>query len=181
MAIRELVELLNRVNELERRVSGLMRHGTVHEVDPAKQVMRLRLGDDVKGQPFLSPWIPYAQIAGALKVHTPPSVGQQYTAMSPTGDWQQAVGVPLTWSNDNPSPSDKGDEHVLTFGQVKVTIKEQLLQIEVGSTKWELIPAGFRQTGGGMEHDGHLIDETHRHTDVMPGAALTGPPDAGSI
>ena len=130
MAIRELVELASRVAELERKVSGQMRHGTVEEVDAAKQVVRLKFGEDVDGKPFLSPWIPYAQVAGALKVHTPPSKGQQFTSLSPGGDWQQAVALPLTWSNQNPSPSDKGDENVLTFGNVKITMTADKVVIE---------------------------------------------------
>ena len=83
MAIRELVELASRVAELERRFSGTLRHGTIEEVDAAKQIVRLNFGQDEDGKPFLSPWVPYAQIAGALKVHTPPSKGQQFTVLSP--------------------------------------------------------------------------------------------------
>jgi len=130
MAIRELVELASRVAELERRFSGTLRHGTIEEVDAAKQIVRLNFGQDEDGKPFLSPWVPYAQIAGALKVHTPPSKGQQFTALSPTGDWQQAVALPLTWSKANPSPSQKADEHVLTFGSVKLTIEGEKVTAE---------------------------------------------------
>ena len=111
--MREVVELAARIAELERRFSGVMRHGTVEEVDAAKQRIRLSFGKDVDGKPFLSPWVPYAQIAGALKVHTPPSKGQQFTALSPNGDWQQAVALPMTWSDQNQSPSSNGDENVL--------------------------------------------------------------------
>ena len=68
---------------------------------------------------FLSPWVPYAQFSGALRVHTPPTVGQQFTAMSPTGDFQQAVAVPLTHSTANPSPSTAAEQNVLSFGDVE--------------------------------------------------------------
>ena len=128
--MREIVELAARIAELERRFSGMVRHGTIEEVDPAKQIMRLNFGKDVDGKPFLSPWIPYAQIAGALKVHTPPSKGQQFTALSPNGDWRQAVAMPMTWSNQNPSPSDKGNENVLTFGSVTIRITADKVLIE---------------------------------------------------
>jgi len=114
MAIRELVELASRVAELERRFSGIMRHGTVEEVDPGKQIVRMNFGKDVDGEPFLSPWVPYAQIAGALKVHTPPSKGQQFTMLSPTGDWQQAVALPMTWSDQNKQPPSTDDENIVT-------------------------------------------------------------------
>ena len=44
MAVRELVELVSRVAELERRFAGVLRHGTVAEVDPERQRVRLDLG-----------------------------------------------------------------------------------------------------------------------------------------
>lgn len=130
MPARELTELASRVADLERRFSGVMRHGTVHEVDPAKQIVRLKMGDGEDGGPFLSPWLPYAQIAGALKVHTPPSAGQQMTILSPSGDWLQGTALPFTWSNGNPSPSSSGSEHVLTFGDVKITIEGSKVTVE---------------------------------------------------
>ena len=130
----ELVELASRVAELERRFSGMMRHGTVEEVDPNKQRIRLNFGKDEDGAPFLSPWIPYAQIAGALKIHTPPSKGQQFTSMSANGDWQQAVALPMTWSNQNPSPSSSGDENVLTFGDVRIEIRKNEVILKIGPT-----------------------------------------------
>jgi len=133
--MRALVELFERVAELERRVANQYRHGTVEEVDPAKQLVRVRMGEGDDGKPFIGPWVPYAQIAGALKVHTPPSVGQQMTMLNPTGDFRQAVALPLTWSDQNPSPSQNGDEHVLTFGSVKVTLKDKLVEIKVGDAK----------------------------------------------
>lgn len=192
MAIRELVELASRVAELERRFSGTMRHGTVEEVDPGKQIVRLKFGKDVEGKPFLSPWIPYAQIAGALKVHTPPSKGQQFTLLSPTGDWQQAVALPMTWSDNNQSPSSNGDENVLTYGNVRATIKDDLTQVDVGGTVLdvtsdhvkimvggvtvEITGEGVDITGGKITHDGKNIGSTHIHGGVEPGGGLTDVP-----
>ena len=176
MAIRELVELASRVAELERKVSGQMRHGTVEEVDAAKQIVRLKFGEDVDGKPFLSPWIPYAQVAAALKVHTPPSKGQQFTSLSPGGDWQQAVALPLTWSDQNPSPSDKGDENVLMFGNVRLTVKDDLTEIKVGDVVVKVSGEGVAITGGKVTHDGRNIGSTHIHGGVVPGGGLTDVP-----
>lgn len=190
--MRELSELVARVAELERRVSGTMRHGRVAEVNPSEGWVRLDFGPATGGGRFLSPKIPYAQIAGALKVHTPPSTGQQMTMIAPSGDWSQSVAVPMTWSNSNEAPSDAGDEHVLTFGEWRITLKGASLKFEcgdltlektnsgmmlaVGGTTWSFTAAGLTQEGGQIDHDGHRIDKTHKHTDVMTGPALTGPP-----
>lgn len=190
--ISELVELAARVAELERRTAGKLRHGTVEEVDASKHIMRLKLGTAVDGQPFLSPWIPYTQTAGALKVHTPPSKGQQFTMLAPTGDWQQAVAIPLTWSDANPSPSSKGDENVITYGNVALTLKDNLTKVKVGSAEFdvtsthikakiggvtvEISSGGVAITGGQVTHNGKNIGSTHIHGGVVSGGDLTDVP-----
>jgi phage baseplate assembly protein gpV len=142
MAIREIVELVARVTDLERRVAGVMRHGTVAEVDPKRQRMRLDFGPTHGGQGrFLSPWLPYAQFSGVLRVHTPPTVGQQFTVMSPTGDFQQAVAVPLTHHAGNPSPSTAGDENVITYGNVRMTLADDLVRVDVGGSLLKMTAA----------------------------------------
>ncbi len=174
--MREIVELFARVGELERRYSSTIKHGTVAEVDPGKQLVRLKMGG-TDAEPFVGPWVPYAQIAGALKVHTPPSAGQQMTIFAPGGDFRQAVALPMTWSNSNPSPSDKGDEHVLTFGSVRIDLKGQSLKLTVGGVSLTISGDGFAFEGGTVKHDGHDIGVTHKHTDVDPGGGVSGPPE----
>ncbi len=110
-----LTAALDRVAQLEGRHERMFRKGKVTDVDAKKQLYRQVVGTDPDGQDVKSPWIPYGQIAGALKIHSPPTVGQQMMLVSPDGDFPQAFGLPYTWSDDNPSPSDKGDNHVITF------------------------------------------------------------------
>jgi phage baseplate assembly protein gpV len=186
--VRQLVDLATRLGKLERRVAGMMRHGPVHEVDPKAATVRLRLGgtDD---KPFLSPKIPYAQVGGALKVHAPPSVGQQMTLMAPNGDWRQAVALPATWSEANKAPSDKGDENVLTFGGCTLSVKGNVVTLEVAEVtitadvtiKGDLTVKGdVALEGGGITHNGANIGATHRHTEVERGGRTSGPPEAGA-
>ena len=177
MAIREIVELVARVTDLERRVAGVMRHGTVAEVDSGRQRMRLDFGPThgAEGR-FLSPWIPYAQFSGALRVHTPPSVGQQFTAMSPNGDFQQAVAVPLTHSTANPSPSTAADQNVLSFGNVTLTLAEDRLEIAVGGVTFKVTGANVEITGGEVRHNGKNIGDSHIHGGVLSGPSVTGTP-----
>ena len=177
MAIRELVELAARIAELERRFSGMMRHGTVAEVDTTTQRIRLDFGPahGASGR-FLSPWIPYAQFSGALRLHTPPSVGQQFTAMSPNGDFQQAVAVPLTHSSANPSPSTAADQNVLSFGSVTVTLAEDSLEVSVGGVRFKVDGANVEITGGAVRHNGRNIGDSHIHNGVSSGPSVTGTP-----
>lgn len=180
-----LVELFRRVADLERKHANLVRHGTVHEVDPAKGKVRMKLGQGADGTPFLSPWVPYGQVAGGLKVHAPPTVGQQMTMFSPGGDFRQAVAMPMTWSDSNSSPSSKGDENVLTFGDVRIEIKGGKVKISApeielvaGGHSQKLTGAGTTFTSGQIKHDEKNIGKTHTHRDVMPGGGNTGVPNA---
>ncbi len=145
-----LADLLRRTSEIERRFDGMVSQGTVHEVDPQGGTVRLRIGgtDD---EPFLSPPIPYAQVAGALKVHAPPSRGQQMTVLNGSGDFRQGLALPMTWSDANKSPSDKGDENVMTFGSAtvavrgdEIVVKVPRLLIECDGTTLELSGNGLR-------------------------------------
>lgn len=169
-------ELIIRITEIERRQSEMIRHGTVEQIDPEKGLVRLRIGG-TEDKPFISPWVPYGQIAGALKVHAPPSAGQQMTLISPTGDLRQAVAIPMTWSRKNPSPSTKGDEHVVTFGNVRIDLKSDSFMVAVGGASVTISSAGVKFEGGTITHDGQKIDKTHKHIDVEPGGGRSGPPE----
>lgn len=191
MMIDQFVELFRRVSELEKRVSGSVRHGRVAEVNAAEGWVRLDLGEGDSGE-FLSPKVPYAQMAGALKVHTPPTKGQNMTVLAPGGDIRQAIAMPMSWSKANASPSDKGDENVLTFGQVVIELRGDEIvakvgpltfkattsefSVEVGGVKHVISGGGVDTTGGGINHDGKNIGSTHRHGGVVQGGATTAGP-----
>lgn len=132
-------QLVLRIAELERRLSRMMLHGTVTDVDPQKHRIRVRVGGSDE-QPQKSAWIAYAQIAGALKLHSMPSVGQQMMVLMPDAVPEQSCAIPLIWSDQNPSPSNDKDEHVMVFGQVKVTVKTDLVEIRVGDAVITLKP-----------------------------------------
>ena len=117
-----------------------------------------------------------AQVAGALKVHALPSVGQQMTLFSPGGELAAGVAVPFTWSNDNPSPSDSGSENVLTFGAVRVELTAAGLKVSVGDAAIDITGDGLAVTGERLTHNGIFVGDTHVHTEVEKGGALSGPP-----
>ena len=173
----ELLELYTRGSRIEQRLAGMVKPGRVAEVNPDEAWVRLDLGEGDNG-PLLSPKIPYAQFAGALKVHTPPTEGQQMTWLAPGGDSQQSFAVPLTWSDRNEAPSKSGDENVITYGDVRITLDASSVLIEVGGFALRVSAAGLAMEGGGVGHNGQDIGSTHKHPDVMPGPALTGTPVA---
>ena len=173
----EFLELYSRVARLEPRLAGMVKHGRVAEVNPEEAWVRLDLGEGDEGK-LLSPKIPYAQFAGGLKVHTPPTVGQQMTWLAPGGDSQQSFAVPLTWSEKNEAPSKSGDENVITYGEVRITLDASSVLIEVGGFGLRVSGAGLAMEGGGVGHDGQDIGATHRHPGIMPGGGITSTPIA---
>jgi phage baseplate assembly protein V len=133
-----LVEIYGKLAELERRQANMIRHGRVTDVDAKKQLVRIRLNPDDEQETLKSGWVPYSNFGGEYKFHNPPSVGQNMTLMSPGGDPRQSIAMPFTWCNQFSSPSDKQDEHVIKFGDFKMTIKKDNLKIEVGNSSIEM-------------------------------------------
>lgn len=166
----------SRLQELERRLAGGEMRGKVTEVDTSKAMCRIEIGKDANDQPVLSPWVPYKQTAGAMKLHNPPSVGQTMAIRSESGDVEQGVAEAFHWSDDNPANSTAGDAHKLTFGSVTVDVNGDSLVVTVGGVVVNISGGGVAITGGTITHDGTIIDKTHVHTDVTAGADLTGPP-----
>lgn len=172
-----------RLTELERRFAGTLRNGTVAEVNAAKKTVRLKIGGTDE-RPFLSPPIPYAQIAGDLKLHSMPSIGQQMTMIAANGDRRQAIAIPMQWSDANPSPSDNQSEHVLTFGNVRITLVDGGLKFQVGGTVVDITGSGVKITASAVEVDGQSVKHNsveigfqHRHEDVTVGGDKTGYPE----
>lgn len=168
-----IARLDRRVIDLERRLDNTVRHGVVSDVDAAKQVARLKIGGTDE-EPMKSAWVPYAQIAGAMKVHSPPSVGQNMTLLMPTGDIRQALAVPFTWNNANPSPSNKLDEHIMKFGDVTVTVKADSLTLAVGGsqiviTKDKIVSTAKDIKDVGRSHLGLTSEESGTKKAVVEG------------
>jgi phage baseplate assembly protein gpV len=145
--------LVERVARLEQRVANSVVHGKVTDVDASKQLARVQIGEDENGQPVKSPWVPYGQMAGALKVHAPPSVGQNMTMMNPTGDPSQGILMPMTWNNANESPSKNGNENVLTYGNVRVELKNDHVLLKVGSTELKITGGEIALKSGSIKMD----------------------------
>jgi len=175
--------IFERLSEHERRLAGTEMRGRVRHVDATKARVRLAIGKDSDGEDVLSPWVPYAQTAGKLKIHSAPSVGQAMAVRSETGDIEQGVAHPFHWTEDNAALSQSGDEHILSLGSVTVRLIDDGLELKVGDTivsftgsKVGIRTAHLDVDGSSITHNDHEIGSTHKHTGVMPGGALTGPP-----
>lgn len=175
--MKEIVAIAARLAEVERRLAQTMRSGTVAAVNADKGTVRIKIGIAEGGGDLLSPWVRYAQIGGALKAHIPPSVGQQMTIMSPSGEPEQALALPMGFSDGNPSPSGDGGQNVITFGAATITLAGTGLTISVGGVTMNISAAGIAITGGTVTHNGKNIGSTHTHGGVMTGPANTSVPN----
>lgn len=144
------VELWKELAALKKSLERSFVEGTVTDVDPKNARARIRVGgtDD---KPVLSPWIPYAQQAGALKGHVPVSKGQQMTMIAPGGNWKRAKLLPMTFSDENKSPSDKGDENVWTYGEAKIELRAGEIVVTVPKIRLVCGGSTFELTGGGLK------------------------------
>lgn len=124
----QMVHIIDRLGEIERRARNRKRTGKVAEVDYAKGLARVELSKQ-GGVPYLSDWIPWKEVAaGGIKSHIPPTVGEQVDVVSENGDMTDAVIDMSTPSNANPRPHD-GPEAVITKGSVRITIADDRTQI----------------------------------------------------
>jgi len=178
-----LIAILERNGELERRIAGTEFRGRVKQIDAANHLVRMVIGSTPEGDDVLSPWLPVAQAAGELKVHSMPSVGQQVSAHSPSGDIVLAAVDKLHWSDGYDPPSTDADLHVLTFGDVRVELSKSGIKIQVGQTVHNLTADGLELradyvgvTGSRLEHNSVNVGSTHVHGGVTPGGADTDTP-----
>lgn len=167
----QVADVYRRLGELERRDRNRKRTGKVKEVDHKKGLARVEFSAQ-DGKPYLSPWMPWKEIAaGGIKSHIPPSVGEQVDVVSENGDLTDAVIDMSVPSNANPRPHD-GPEAVIVKGDSRITIGDGSVEIFADVT----IKGALTVEGPTVTHNGKNIGDTHEHTGVEPGGALTGPP-----
>jgi phage baseplate assembly protein gpV len=168
-----ITPLIDAIVEHDRRLGATDWRGKVTDVDAAKKLARIEIGKNSDGDVIKSPWLPYSQTAGALKVHSPPSVGQTMTIRGSTGDIEQGALEPFHWSDDNQSPSDSEDERVLTFGSVRAALTADGIHI-TGKFR---VTGDVDFDGGHVTSNGKKIDDTHKHINVEPGLGVSGIPE----
>lgn len=171
-----VARLERRIDNLERRLAGVLTKGTVAEIDEEKKLIRVKTGKAPDGSDQLSPWVQYAQMAGALKVHAMPSVGQNMVLISAGGDYGQGFAVPLSWNDNNQSPGKDASENVITFGDATARMTGSMIELVVGGVKWQLTSDGEKTLGGEVRHNDRNIGDSHIHGGVEPGGANTDVP-----
>lgn len=104
-------DLLQRVEELERRLSQMVVRGVIAAVDPDKALVRVKYGDGL-----LTGWLTWKPPrTGKAVVWWVPEVGEGATVIS-DGDLSQGEVLPGSYHDGFPPPSTDPDLFHINFG-----------------------------------------------------------------
>ena len=145
-----IVDLYKRLAEHDRRFENRERTGTIHEVDAAKGLARVKIGETKDGKPVLSPWVPWKEQAmGAIKTHFPPAVGEQVKLHSESGDLTDAVIDTSLPSNANKRPHDKAGEAMIRIGGTHLHYTDKMIELRADHIRFKAGRIDHDQDGGG--------------------------------
>lgn len=159
-----LAEMRRAMSELHRRQSNMIRCGRVVEVDPGAGTVRIDIGAD--GEALITPPIRWPERAGDRRSWNPPTVGEDMTVLSPTGEI--GVGSIATYGGftaGTPAPSGRGDAAVYAFGGVTITVEGELVRIQAPRV---LVDAAAIDLGG---EGGQPVARIGDEVDVTSGSS----------
>lgn len=155
----QMVHIMNRLGEIERRMRNRKRTGKITEVDLDKGLARVELSRQDGEKPYVTGWVPWKEIAaGGIKSHVPPTKDEQVEVVSENGDLTDAVIEMSTNSDDNPRPHN-GPEMVIKKGNSRFFMADDVVII----TSPKIILRGEVHLG---DEGGKLV---HRKDDVDSG------------
>lgn len=188
-----------------RAAAQLVRLGTVIAVDLAAARCRVRYGDPDSEDVAETGWIRWlAPRAGALRIWSPPSIGEQVILLCPESQIGLGVAVPGVWWNDFPPPASAALDLLEWDDGAKISYDSAAKALEIdlpaGATVRVLSPGGVTieaaagitlkgdvsiegdvAVSGQITAQGDVIGEgkslaNHRHGGVQSGSAQTLPP-----
>lgn len=176
------------LSEQQRRLHNIATIGTVFDVNPDDQTMRLDVGDNQ------TDWLPIpALAAGQVRVWRCPSVGEQFLLVSPSGELANAIPVLSLYSNQHPSPSNDPNEIRVRFNdsdflsvntqdsQLTLKINDVIFNVNNTTLTGNLAVNGNVQVDGNIHSNGDTVAgsislKSHTHGNVQSGRSNTGAP-----
>jgi len=174
------------VTELDRRISNLIRIGTIDQADYEAAKVRVRAGD------MLTCWIPWLTLRAGLDVNWhAPEVGEQVLVLSPSGELNQAVVLAGLFQTAYPQPVNTKEKHHAKYKDGAVIeydrAEHHLKAILPAGATVELIADGGIAVTGNITLTGTLtasVDviadgislHNHKHGGVQIGGSQTGEP-----
>lgn len=153
----QIVDLYFRVADLARTRQNERRTGTVHEVDYARRMARLKLRDR-EGKPVLTPWSRWEEPSnGDLSFHTPLTVGEQMDIVSESGDLTDGVIRRSTEQDRFKRPHNAGDLHVIDWGSTRVEIGPEVIKLRVGGSTVTITADSIRSKSTRIVEEGDVF------------------------
>ncbi len=196
--ITHIQSLSKQVADIRRRQNSMIMTGVVKERQGQRVKLELSETDPHTKGEFNSPFVPVMRPSGknggGHSMFTKAGIGEAMLLISPGGELGgHSRAIHAGHTDDNPAPgSEAADGEVHTTGNVKIETKDNLFRatiggavleltgahfkLTIGGTAWTFSGSGLVQLGGTIEHDGKIIDKTHKHTEVVKGVELTGAP-----
>lgn len=95
------------LEDLARRISNLVRIGTIAEVDYNAAKVKVNYGQDANGGDLISGWLPWlTQRAGNDRDWHAPETGEQVMLISPNGELRLGVAFPALYQSAHPAPAN---------------------------------------------------------------------------
>ncbi|MCP1205487.1 phage baseplate assembly protein V [Pantoea sp. B550] len=188
-----------KLTEIMRLITNLIRTGTVSEVDPVNWLCRVKTGD------LETNWINWLTLrAGSTRTWWQPTVGEQVVLLSLGGNLETAFALPAIYSEAFPPPdySEDGTTTVFKDGgwfqyepqtgllliknikSVRIEAADGIqlitdaLGIEASQTRINgdtTMNGDVTQGGGSMRSNG-IVVHTHKHGGVKSGGDTSGGP-----
>jgi len=189
----------DKLTEIMRLITNLIRTGIVSEVDPDKWLCRVKTGD------LETNWINWLTFrAGNTRTWWQPSIGEQVVLLSLGGNLETAFALPAIYSDAFPPPdySENGSTTVFNDGgwfqyepdtgqlliknikSVRIEAADgiQLITDQLGVDASQtlinsqtVINGAVTQGGGDMSSNGVIADK-HKHDKVKSGGDISGGP-----
>ncbi|MBB3461979.1 phage baseplate assembly protein V [Rhizobium sp. BK377] len=159
-----------KLDRAERRLALMRLSGKVKVVDPDRRMLRLVIATSSSGAEVLSPWVRWQEpAAGGMRVHSQPAIGEQMALVSSSGSvGEVSIAVPATYDRDHAAPSQADDTAVFERGKGRIELGPDGIRL-LGPVKIE---------GESLTHNDRNVGHDHKHTDVLKGGDLTGPPES---
>ena len=155
--------------DLPRLIGDLIRLGTIESVDLEKRTCRVQIGGLVTGD---VPWL--AGRAGAFKIWSPPSVGEQVLFLSAEADTRAGIALPGLYSAANaPTVSAEQLLHLVAPDGAEIFYDSAEHRLQAN------LPAGGKAAivaPGGIDLEGDVV--VHGKLHVLEDVSVEGKVDA---
>jgi len=143
---RLVLELMERVEDLERRLNNIIRPGRVAKVDYDSGKVKVAYAKKTDGSDQLTPFIKWSERAGktgsdeiGIKTWMPLVVGEQVFIVSPGGDiGLHSWCMPGGYSDAADAPHSAGGEPMILIGDTKITLSGETVKCETKHVAFEV-------------------------------------------